>query len=134
MPSVQPSAPPVGTGQADLLVGQQDLLALAGGSLGGTNSDAVTGSATVQSVVADSGFWVGPSAEKRVYVFLTREARGGQAESPFKVTAGQQIQITGTLLPIVAHQDVLDGVTDAEGRALLQRQGQYVSASKVDLG
>lgn len=134
-PSVDQASPPAGaTGQADLLVGQQDLLALSGGSLGGTESDAVTGTATVQSVVADSGFWVGPSADKRVYVFLTRQARGGQAESPFKVTAGQQIDITGTLLPTVAHQDVVDGVTDAEGRALLDRQGQYVSASKVDLG
>jgi len=47
--------------------------------------------ATVQSVPADEGFWVGTSDTNRIWVQLT-----GAGESPQTVKAGDHITFTGT--------------------------------------
>ena len=118
---------------AALKVGEQDLLALAGGVLTRTGSRDVTGTAQVQSVVSDEGFWVGSSTTDRVFVYLTPEARQASGESGFRVTAGQSVQLTGTLTDVGTAPAAVAGVTDTEGRPQLQQQGSFVSASTVQL-
>lgn len=131
-PAAPPAVAPPPAAVPDLRVGEQDLLALSGGPLTGTPSTAVAGTATVQSVVSDSGFWVGSSPTDRVFVWLTLQARGGRPESPFEVTAGQTVMLTGTLTPL-PDPDVTNGVTVAEGLPLLQQQGAFVAASTIEL-
>jgi hypothetical protein len=83
-----------GGGGASLTANGEDLLAAAaGGNLAGRAGQAVTGTAKVESVVSDEGFWVGSSAKGRVFVFLTPEARQSQGESGFQVKAGQTVKL-----------------------------------------
>jgi hypothetical protein len=83
-------------------------------------------------VVADEGFWVGSSAQDRVFIFLTPEARTRQGESPFQVRAGQRVTLEGSLKPVPA--DITPfGVDAAEGADQLRQQGQYVEATRIAL-
>ena len=87
---------------------------------------------TVESVVADEGFWVGSSAEERVFVFLTPQARTRQGESPFQVRAGQRVNLQGALRPVP--RDITPfGVDALEGADQLRQQGQYVEATQIAL-
>lgn len=142
VPAASPSTPAPAAGSragsgsgsgADLKVGSQDLLALSAGSLAGTASTAVTGSAPVQSVVSDEGFWVGNSTTNRVFVYLTPQARASNGESGFQVRAGQSVQLAGQLTKAAAAPQALRGVTPGEGLAQLREQGSYVAADRVTL-
>ncbi len=122
-----------GTGAATLTADGQDLLAASGGSLAGRAGQQVTGTATVESVVSDEGFWVGNSPTERVFVYLTPEARRSQGESGFQVTAGQTVQLSGALTGLAEAPEAAYGVTAAEGRDQLDTQAAYVSADAVTL-
>lgn len=124
---------PVAAGGSRLTVADSDLLSLARGSLTDQVGGPVTGTAPVQSVVSDEGFWVGPGQTQRVFVHLSTEARRSQGESPFRVTAGQQVMITGTLTANSSDSQATAGVTDAEGLALLRQQGAFVQAMTIAL-
>jgi hypothetical protein len=119
---------------APLTADGQDLLAAAGSSLAGRDGQAVTGSAVVESVVSDEGFWVGSSTDSRVFVFLTPQARQSQGESGFQVEAGQTVQVEGAMVSLDQAPDAVDGVTEDEGLSQLQEQGALVSADAVTLG
>ena len=129
------AAPGAGSaGGATLTANGEDLLAAAaGGGLAARAGQAVTGSATVESVVSDEGFWVGSSAEDRVFVFLTPEARQSQGESGFQVTAGQTVQLEGAMTALEETPEVTEGVESAEGADQLSSQGAYVRAESVTL-
>ena len=128
------AAPDAGAGGGSLTADGQDLLAAASaGSLAGRAGQSVTGTATVESVVSDEGFWVGSSAEDRVFVFLTPEARQSQGESGFQVTAGQTVQLEGALTALPESPEVAEGVTADEGADQLTQQGAYVRADSVTL-
>ena len=130
-PDAQASA---GAAGGSLTADGQDLLAAAaGGSLADRAGQAVTGTATVESVVSDEGFWVGSSAEERVFVFLTPEARQSQGESGFQVTAGQTVQLEGAVTALQESPEVAEGVEAAEGADQLTSQGAYVRADSVTL-
>ena len=86
----------------------------------------------VQSVVADEGFWVGSDQARRVFVFLTLQARSRPGESPFQVRAGQSVDLTGTLKAVPKDLTPF-GVDEAEGAAQLRGQGHYVEATLVRL-
>lgn len=118
---------------AALTADGQDLLAASGGSLAARAGQAVTGTAKVESVVSDEGFWVGNSAQERVFVFLTPEARKSQGESGFTVTAGQTVQLQGSMTGLAQAPQAGEGVTADEGRAQLEQQGAYVRADAVSL-
>ena len=123
-----------GTSQgAALTADGEDLLAAAGSSLAARAGQAVTGTAQVQSVVSDEGFWVGSSAQERVFVFLTPEARKSQGESGFTVTAGQTVQLRGAMTALAQAPQAAEGITAEEGRAQLEQQGAYVRADAVSL-
>lgn len=118
---------------ASLTVAGQDLLALSDGSLAAQSGKPATGTATVESVVSDEGFWVGTSKTTRVFVFLTPEARKSGGESGFQVTAGQKITLTGQVVTVASSPSSAAGVTDSEGKAQLVRQGALVRADSVAL-
>ena len=126
-----------GTGAAAapaLKGGDQDLLAVAAsGGLAGLAGQAVTGTGVVESVVSDEGFWVGTSAQDRVFVFLTEQARQSSGESGFQVKAGQTVSITGAVEPLAQEPAVATGVEESEGRAQLDQQAHYVRADAVQL-
>ena len=118
---------------ASLTADGQDLLAVAGSNLAARAGQSVTGTAEVQSVVSDEGFWVGNSAQERVFVFLTPEARKSQGESGFTVTAGQAVQLRGAMTALAQAPDAGEGATADEGRAQLEQQGAYIRADAVSL-
>ena len=118
---------------AALSAGGQDLLAVEGGKIGSLKGQAAEGTATVESVVADEGFWVGESADSRVFVFLTPEARRSSGESGFQVEPGQTVSLKGSVKAASAEFASSAGVTDAEGAAQLREQGGYVEATAVRL-
>lgn len=138
-PDAAPSAAPdagagAGAGGASLTADGQDLLAAAaGGSIAERAGQAVTGTATVESVVSDEGFWVGSSADDRVFVFLTPQARQSQGESGFQVTAGQTVSLGGAVTALEESPEVAEGVTAEEGADQLTSQGAYVRADSVEL-
>jgi hypothetical protein len=110
-----------------------DLIAASGGSLADREGQSVTGTATVESVVSDEGFWVGSGPEQRVFVFLTPEARQSQGESSFQVEAGQTVQLQGALVAVQTSPEIVEGVTADEGRDQLEQQAAYVRADAVQL-
>ena len=121
-------------GPGTLTAGGKTLLPVsAAGALASLNGQAVSGrGVTVESVVADEGFWVGASPRERVFVSLLPEARGGSGESPFQARAGQRVDLAGILRPVPPDVGRL-GVNDAEGAAQLRSQGHYIEASAVTL-
>lgn len=116
-----------------LTAGGQDLLAVEGGTLSSLVGQQAEGTATVQAVVADEGFWVGPSAQKRVFVFLTPEARRSAGESGFQVETGQTVQLAGSVKATSAQFAQTAGVSADEGAEQLVSQGGYVEATQVRL-
>ena len=121
-----------GEGSA-LTAGGQDLLAVEGGRLGSLAESEASGTAQVESVVADEGFWLGPDAGNRVFVFLTPQARRSAGESGFQVEVGQTVTLRGVVRPSSPEFAQSAGVTDAEGSRQLVEQGGYVEATEVRL-
>ena len=132
-PSAAGGAPGGAGADAQLKVGQQDLLALSGGSLADQVGQPVTGSTKVESVVSDEGFWAGNSPAERTFVYLTPEARKANGESKFQVKAGQTVNVTGTMETPQSAPKAVAGVTANEGLDQLTKQGALVSAATVEL-
>lgn len=126
-----------GSGQTadapSLTAGGQDLLALEGGRLGSLEGQRAEGTARVESVVADEGFWVGQDARNRVFVFLTPQARRSAGESGFQVEAGQTVSLRGTVKASSAQFAERAGVSADEGAQQLVEQAGYVEATEVRL-
>ena len=120
-------------GGASLTADGQDLLAASGASFADRAGQSVTGTARVESVVSDEGFWVGSSPQERVFVFLTPQARRSQGESGFTVTAGQTVKMSGAVAALADTPEAAEGVTADEGRSQLDQQAAYVSADSVEL-
>ncbi len=89
---------------------------------------ATGGSVAVESVVSDEGFWVGESEEERVFVKLEI-----QGESPFKVKAGDVVDLQGKVTALSGGAEAL-GLTKAEGADQLSSQGQYLTVTKLARG
>lgn len=94
-----------------------------------TGTDATATAIAVQSVPADEGFWVGSSAQDRVWIQLTGKA----GESPFTVKQGDAVSFTGKVVKNAAGFAKSAGVTDAEGKTLLTAQGQHLTVAKSAL-
>ena len=80
----------------------------------------------VESVPANEGFWLG-CADGRVWVQLT-----GEGESPERITAGQRLDFTGT---VVSHPDGSSariGVDQSEGAAQLDGHGVHLEVRYSD--
>lgn len=85
--------------------------------------------ATVQSVPADEGFWVGTSETDRVWVALTGEA----GESGYTVQPGDQVDFTGQVVAHDAGFAEQSGVDTAEGAELLTAQAAHIEVAKSEL-
>ena len=91
-----------------------------------TGTDAKATAVRVQSVPADEGFWVGSSATDRVWIQLTGKA----GESPYTVKKGDAVSFTGQVAQNAAGFAKSAGVSDAEGKKLLDAQGQHITVAK----
>ena len=99
----------------------------AGGDLSAyTGTKAAATAIAVQSVPADEGFWVGSGPKDRVWVELTGKA----GESPYKVKKGDLVAFTGSVVKNVTGFAKAAGVTDAEGKKMLNSQGQHIAVAK----
>lgn len=82
---------------------------------------------TVESVVADEGFWVGSSIQERVFVYLNL-----QDESGPDVDAGDQVDLSGTMTTVPEGFAESLGVTEEEGAGQLEQQGSYIEATQIE--
>lgn len=121
-------ASPTGTGAGTgpLTVNGAGLLPLATAAPDGTltafvGQTATSTGVTVQSVPADEGFWVGTSATDRVWVQII-----GGGESPYKVTAGDKVDFTGTVVANATDFPATVGLTAADGAAQLTTQAAHI--------
>ncbi len=89
-----------------------------------TGKAAVANAATVQSVPADEGFWVGTSPTNRIWVQLT-----GGGESPETVTPGAHVSFAGTVTTNPAGFAAQTGVDDTEGAGQLTTQGAHIAVA-----
>lgn len=90
------------------------------------------GPVPVQSVVGDKTFWVGPSQDQQVFVFLEEEADAGGVEGKVDVNEGDLVRITGTveqLPPIEQARQQFE--LSEENSADLTGKHFYVRAEKV---
>jgi hypothetical protein len=134
-PSLAQQPPPAGDAAASALsVGDRPLLPLSGiagpnGELTELVGQTVTArGATVLSVPADEGFWVGTNDTDRVWVRLS-----GLDESGYVVTQGDRVDFTGTFQAHDATFAAEVGVDPAEGADQLNQQGAHVEVAKSDL-
>ena len=118
---------------AALTAGSKELVGLPVGGLAALQGQSAQGTARVESVVADEGFWVGRSASERVFVFLTPQARRSAGESGFQVEPGQTVQLRGAVKGSSPEFARSAGVTDEEGARQLVEQGGYLEAAEVRL-
>lgn len=132
-----PAAPAAGATSSaaggSLNAGGQPILPLPAAGLASLTGRPVEGlNVCVESVVGDESFWVGDDTTNRVLVFLTPQARTRSGESPFQVTAGQRVRLTGALRPLPADVSPF-GVDAREGADQLRQQGQFVEATNITL-
>ncbi len=87
----------------------------------------VVRAATVQSVVTHDGFWVGPSARRRVWVQLVGPLR------PLQVTVGAHVSFVAPLVSQDATYAPVAGVDAAHRAAQLTAQGAHLAVATTDL-
>ncbi|PPK92277.1 hypothetical protein CLV92_11523 [Kineococcus xinjiangensis] len=104
---------------ADALSTDADLTAMAGQTVDARE-------VKVLEVVADEAFYVGPDAGRSVLVRLPEFAAG---ESPFKVEAGDTVNLSGTLRPV--DQALLDEMGAYDPAKRLEPGQVYVQADKI---
>lgn len=122
-----PTAAETGNAGQDppLTSGGQGLLPLPAGGLATFVDQPVEAtSVAVESVVADEGFWVGPSATDRVFVFFAAENAG--SESAVQIQAGQPVSFTGTVMPLPPDFEAAFEIDAAEGSDQLAQQGHFI--------
>ena len=108
-----------------------DLAEISGASDGGAVSGRATelDGVTVQSVTGDVTFWVGESAEDRVFVRMDEEASGG--EQGIQIREGQTLRITGQVDDVPDDTAELD--LSEEDATALGEEPVYIAASKVEI-
>lgn len=87
----------------------------------------------VQSVVGDKTFWIGPSAEQRVFVVLNEvPTPGTPIEGRYDINAGQTINVTGTLVRMPDANTAKDLWGEPGGNASASEQ-VYLFAQKAEI-
>lgn len=82
----------------------------------------------VQSAVSHPGFWVGTSTGERLYVHITDPQHVSHP-----VRKGQRLRFNGLLVANAPAFARIDGVTPAEGSALLTIEGAHIEVSAAAL-
>lgn len=83
-------------------------------------------SVMVQSVVADEGFWIGPSETDRLYVEFATQDDTAAEEGGVQIEEGQTLTFDGTLKALPADFATSFGIDAAEGADQLGQQGHFV--------
>jgi hypothetical protein len=86
---------------------------------------------TVQSVVGDRGFWIGPDAARQLFVVID-EANAGISDNAVQIVPGQVLTVNGQLerLPSPDQASAEWGL-DASSSAALADQDVYLHATEV---
>ena len=106
-----------------------DLLDLSGDSegLAGYEGTGVKGAtAPVESVVGDETFWVGRSAEQRLFVFLNLEGESGP-----DIDAGDDVTFNGTVKALPDDFEQRFDVSMEEGADQLEEQGRFIEVTDI---
>jgi len=89
---------------------------------------------TVQDVVGDKTFWIGPSAEQQIFVVLDEVPTPGKpgVEGRYHIRKGQTISITGTLIEMPAAETAktLWGEPGANAAA---KETVYIRANQIEI-
>jgi hypothetical protein len=96
--------------------------------------DATFANVTVQSVVSDRGFWVGPNTNEQLFV-VRDDSTTGSTNDQIQVTPGQRVTLGGDIekLPPLDQAPASWGL-NTSNRAALQNQQVYLHATKVTSG
>jgi RNA polymerase sigma factor (sigma-70 family) len=135
--SANQASPPVVTSSSSSSPRPLGTLNAAGRSLGssrGALSSAVdqqvtATQATVTTVPADEGFWVGADDGGRVWVQLS----GEQTESPVTIKPGMRISFTGRLVSQDEQFAELAGISDQTDLDVLRKQGHHIEVRYEDV-
>lgn len=120
-----------GTTQGDAITSAQGLFVQNPQSLVG--QEVRIPNATVQDVVGDSTFFVGPGVDQTVLAALEGELSGSQGEQAVDINPGQQVQITGTVEQLPSTRGLARfGLNQAEIQGL-QNQEVYLSISQAEV-
>ncbi len=89
---------------------------------------------TVQSVVGDKTFWIGPSKDKQLFVVLEEDQSAGSTEGQVDVNAGQTVTIIGEIrkLPSMEEARTQWGLSETNS-AELEQQQIYLHAQQVQI-
>ncbi len=129
-PEPATGAPAGAAGAGTLTARNESLLPVPAGGLGDFETEQATGQGvSVQSVVKDEGFWVGSSAEDRVYVEYGGDV-GADETQGFEPKVGDKVDLTGELRPAPENPGQTLNLPDQAARQV-SRQGAYVNADSV---
>lgn len=94
---------------------------------------ALTG-VTVQSVVGDKTFWVGPSADEQVFVVIEEDETGGSVEGGVDVQQGQTISLAGVVRQTPSKDDAMRrwNLSEADATALADTK-LFIRAQQVQV-
>ena len=110
-----------------------DMLAVVGDNdqAGYADRRASFANVTVQSVVGDRGFWIGPDAARQLFVVID-EANAGISDNAVQIVPGQVLTVNGELerLPSLDQAPAEWGL-DASSSAVLAGQEVYLHATEV---
>jgi hypothetical protein len=95
------------------------------------NQNASFANVTVQSVVGDRGFWIGPDTSRQLFVVID-ENNAGKSDNIVQVVPGQVLTVSGQLekLPPLDQAPAEWGL-DASSSAALANQQVYLHATHV---
>lgn len=86
--------------------------------------------AVVQSVVKDSGFWVGTSRADRVFIEYG-DKLGPDEEKRFRARVGEKVDLRGPVRPAPSDPVKRLGLSASDAREL-RRQGAFINANRVE--
>jgi hypothetical protein len=138
-PSAQgTTTPSAGTGTAggspggSLTARGETLLPVPAGGLTAYETETATGSeVTVQSVVKDEGFWVGSSAQDRVYVEYGGDVGANESQG-FEPAVGDRVNLTGPVRPAPRNPARTLNLNDRDARQVTE-QGAYINADEAEI-
>ena len=120
-------------GAAGTLTARGDsLLPVPAGGLAGYETETATGQeVVVQSVVKDEGFWVGTSAQDRVYVEYGGDV-GADENQGTEPSVGDKVDLTGEMRPAPQDPARTLNLSDQDAQQV-SRQRAYVNATQVKI-
>ncbi|HYX34554.1 MAG TPA: hypothetical protein VE954_15740 [Oligoflexus sp.] len=92
------------------------------------------GQVTVQSLVGDQSFWVGPTPNQQVFVTFAEIPQPGKAqEGHLAIQAGQKLDLRGVIrtMPSPSHEWLKRNKIDDKAATILRQQSVYIHATDI---